>query len=84
MSCAAPEFGLFDAGEQLVSTIGRYECIEEDFKRICDRIGIAGELPHLNASEHDHYSTYFKGQERKAVRQAHRWDIQRFGYTFDG
>jgi len=30
--------------------VGRFENLNEDFKKVCDHLGIEGELPHLNIS----------------------------------
>ena len=39
--------------------IGRYENLENDFKTVCDRIGIQRQLPHCKSTKHEHYSRYY-------------------------
>ena len=39
--------------------VGRIENIDEDMKTICEKLGITDcEVPHIRASEHEHYTKY--------------------------
>jgi hypothetical protein len=61
---------------------GRFENIEEDFARICERIAVAASLMHVNASERTNYANYYTPQTQAIVARRYARDIDRFGYTF--
>ena len=70
-------------GEQLVDYVGRYERVEEDFKYICDRLGIVAGLPRLNVSRSMPYQDYYNEETKELVRQTFAADIALFNYSFD-
>lgn len=69
-------------GKILVDFIGYFETLEEDFQRVCRRLGMDRTLPHLNRSEHDNYRSYYDVETRNIVAERYRVDIELFGYTF--
>lgn len=70
-------------GKQLVDFVGRYENLAEDFGHICRRIGIVAELPHVNASKHAAYRSYYSDATASMIAEAYAPDIQAFGYAFE-
>jgi hypothetical protein len=69
-------------GRLLVDFVGRVERIEEDFKTICERIGIEAELPRLNAFPRPHYREFYTPETRDLVAREFARDIEMFGYEF--
>jgi len=69
-------------GRLLVDFIGRYERIEEDFRKICRIIGIRKRFPHRNSTKHANYREYYDAATIEIVRQRYRRDIEFFGYDF--
>ena len=71
-------------GRQIVDFIGRYETLQEDFDRICDRIGITPiTLPHRRkASDRADYRGYYDDSTRRLVAEHFAPDIERLGYEF--
>lgn len=65
--------------------IGRFENLNEDFKTLCDKIGIEdAKLPHLNkSSKHKHYSAYYNQESIDIIAEMHKKDIDYFNYSFD-
>ena len=65
-----------------IDFIGRYENIEQDFKYICDKIGITAKLPHKNFTnwKNKHYSWYFKNMNFNSDIIK---DSEKFNYTFE-
>lgn len=71
-------------GNKIVDFTGRYEALEEDFKYVCDKIGVTMELPHkrkANDRSKD-YRSYFKDDTAEAVAKHFKRDIDMLGYEF--
>jgi len=67
----------------IVDFIGRFENLDEDFSKICDRIGKPGlTLPHTNAARREDYRSYYKDGDIEIVANWYKKDIDHFGYTF--
>lgn len=79
------EFILDKDGEELVDFIGRFENLQADFARVCEKLGLGPQvLPHANAArERRPYREYYSPRAKQLVDEMFEWDIERFGYTFD-
>ncbi|HXS67813.1 MAG TPA: sulfotransferase family 2 domain-containing protein, partial [Candidatus Polarisedimenticolia bacterium] len=71
-------------GKLIVDFIGHFERLNEDFQKVCSRIGVKAELPRANASSHRDYRTYYSAATRELVGNYFQRDIELFGYDFDG
>ncbi len=71
-----------ERGQLMADFVGRYETIEEDFQKLCSRIGIRSRLPHHNTTEHPPYKDHYSDQTRNIIEQVYREDLERFGYSF--
>ena len=72
-----------EKGDLLVDFVGRFENLEEDWKKICRKAGIRAALPRINTSSHKHYSFYYNRKTRRVIEDSFRDDIEMFGYTFE-
>lgn len=67
----------------LVNFVGRFERLQDDFAQVCERIGKQATLPHLKASQHAHYSSYYDGDSQAIVAQHFARDIEHLDYRFE-
>jgi len=69
----------------MVDFVGRYENIEEDFGRVCKRIGIeTPRLLHINNSKipHGDYREYYDADTRAIVEKISEPTLRIFGYAY--
>jgi chondroitin 4-sulfotransferase 11 len=67
----------------IVDFVGRFENLEHDFAKVCERIGRTGlQLPHDNATKHQDYRHYYKDSEIEIIARWYKKDIEHFGYVF--
>jgi hypothetical protein len=74
-------------GEPCVDFLGRFETLEEDFKRVLDKIGIAfeHELPRAKAGirkNGKHYRDYYDDHTRAVVGEWYAREIALLDYAF--
>lgn len=70
-------------GNVLADFIGRFEKLKSDWRVVADKLGIAGELPHVRENPRArHYTEYYDEETRELVRRKFRVDIERFEYEF--
>lgn len=80
-----PQFDwLSDNSDNLiVDFVGRFENVQEDFAKICERIGKPGiTLPHQNAVRRADYRSYYQDKDIEIIANWYKKDIEHFGYTF--
>jgi len=71
-------------GRVLTDFLGRFENMNEDWKKICKEINIKlVDLPHINKSSHKNYTEYYDNNARKKVARLYSKDIKLFGYKFE-
>ena len=76
---------LVDSDNQLlVDFVGHYETLSQDFQYVRDRLKIEGTLPHLNATPHPDYRSYYNERTKRLVADNFPADVELFGYRFDG
>jgi len=69
-------------GKIIIDFIGRFENLNQDFKKICKTIGKKMELPHLRKSSHKPYQQYYDNKNRELIEIIFKKDIEKFGYKF--
>ena len=77
-------FHLCDEEENIkIDFIGSYENLNEDFKFVCNKIGIPQvELPYKNKTNHNYYTEYYNDETRNIVETKYAKDIEYFKYKF--
>jgi hypothetical protein len=65
--------------------IGRFETLEQDFRKICEKIGVDARLPDANRgrSRPRDYRDQYDEETRAKVEQLYANDIALFNYKFD-
>ena len=70
----------------LVNFVGRFERLNDDFKHICDTIGVSDStLPHVQTTTSAHrknYSTYYDEETKDIITNIYKVDIELFNYDF--
>ena len=70
------------SGKLLVKFAGRFERLQDDFRHICEQIGVAPELPHLNRTSRNDYRDYYTAATRDLVARIDKRDVELFNYSF--
>jgi len=69
---------------QNVDLIMRLERLDDDFRRVCERLKISfTPLPVRNKSTRAHYSTYYDPELVELVRARYAGEVEHFGYRFE-
>lgn len=74
------------SGQVAMDFIGRFESLEEDFKKICQKLGIKKPpaLPHIHASSRAKpHQEYYDKKTADWIRRRFAKDIEYFGYEFE-
>lgn len=69
-------------GEPLVDFIGRFENLAADFAAIKRKLGLEGQLSHLNSTGHASYRRYFSPEAVARVAELWEVDVRNFNYSF--
>lgn len=69
-------------GNPRIDFVGRLEDYENDWSKVCSKLDIIKELPHLNKSDHKYYKTYYDKKLTKMVEKIYKEDIDFFKYDF--
>lgn len=71
-------------GDIIVDFIGRYESLQEDFRHVCERVGVeCPELPHKRHSkDRQDYRQYYSEETAEMVARRYRKDIELLKYRF--
>jgi chondroitin 4-sulfotransferase 11 len=79
------EFNYISIDNKLaVDFIGRFENLQEDFNKVCERLGINNStLPKINSSKHRHYSNYYEEDTKKIISKEFKKDLDFFKYKFE-
>ncbi len=66
----------------LLNYVGRFENLNKEFQKIMKILNLKEELPFINSSTHEYYTSYYNDNTRKLVEDLYQIDILKFGYTF--
>ena len=71
-------------GHLLVDFVGRFENLQQDYNKICDRVGLkAQKLPERRMTKRKPYREYFNNETKKLVGDIFAVDLETFGYKFE-
>lgn len=64
--------------------VGRFETLFADFKTVCERLGLNGELPHWNQTiPTDDYREFYDPDTLIIARRYYADDVSKFNYDFN-
>lgn len=61
---------------------GRFESMKEDFQKVCKRLNLDGDLPHMNKTDRDDYRQYFDETTKAMASRFYEKDIRQLNYSF--
>ena len=70
-------------GQMAMDFLGRQESLQEDFRHLCERLGVNSCLPHLNVSlerRNEPVRDFCSLRTRRLVRRAYQRDYEVLGY----
>ncbi|EAH6868293.1 alpha-2,3-sialyltransferase [Campylobacter lari] len=67
----------------LVSFIGKFEKLDEDFKKILNILNRKDSLVHVNKSKHYAYKDYYNYETYKIIREIYKNDFEIFDYDLE-
>lgn len=72
-------------GEIAVDYVGRYETLAQDFRTVCERVGLPTlALPRVQAvPSRIRYAEFYTAQMREIVAERFAEDVELFGYSFE-
>jgi chondroitin 4-sulfotransferase 11 len=74
-----------DNGDIIVDFVGKYENLQHDVSTVFKALRLESlPLPHVNKSQHKHYSEYYTEETKNLTAERYSRDIQFFGYRFEG
>lgn len=76
------DFVTDEKGNVIIDFIGRFENMEDDFEKICNKIGFTSKLKKTNKSSHKDYKYYYDEKLKKIVHELYKDDIELFNYSF--
>lgn len=72
-----------EEGDIILDFVGRFENIQEDWKKVCEHIGVPYQtLPHKNRTERKPYREFYSTQTREIVAERFWRSIKEFRYSF--
>jgi hypothetical protein len=66
----------------LVDFVGRFENFPADVATVMATLGVGGDVPRFNSSQHDTYRGYFSRQSVAVVEERFARDLEQFNYVF--
>lgn len=71
-----------ESGKFVVDHVGRFEHVEDDFRRICHEIGIDVSLPKINSAKEGHYRDHYDEEAKEIIASRFAEDIAEWEYAF--
>lgn len=78
---AQSEYILDENGKCMVSYVGKFETINEDFKFISRKMNLSLKLPHTNSVNHLGFTTCHNVKTRRLVLEKYQRDFNLFNYS---
>jgi hypothetical protein len=73
-----------EKGDIIVDFVGKYENLERDVSTVLKALQLESlPLPHVNKSQHKHYSEYYTEETKNLIAERYSRDIQFLGYQFE-
>lgn len=73
---------VYDGSALIVDRLLRFERYAQDVGKLLDELGRRAPLPHVHASSHREYRSYYARQTRLLAQRLYAHDVERFGYAF--
>lgn len=60
--------------------VGRFENLQEDWRYVCDKVGVRADLAHHRQSRHEYYKSYYTLETWEFVGNLYQRDVELFNY----
>lgn len=70
-------------GEMIIDFLCRFERLQEDFNKVCERVGMNKRiLPFRRQTKHEKYWKYYNDVSRELIEEFYSRDLEEYGYKF--
>ena len=73
---------IYKNGELAVDFLGRFENLNDDFSKVCEKLGLNKTLEHRMIINKKHYTEYYDNEMIDFVAKEYQKDIELFNYKF--
>ena len=75
---------LYHRDQRVCDFLGRFENLQYDWQKVCDKLGVELLLPHENKSAHRPWQEMYSAELIQVASKRYRKDMEFFGYSIEG
>ena len=75
---------LYHRNQRVCDFLGRFENLQYDWQKVCDKLGVELLLPHENKSEHRPWQEMYSAELIQVASKRYKKDMEFFGDSIEG